>query len=311
MRVHEQLTDDLARRFGAAVQRQSPVPLHHQIKLALLNGMEEGWLEPGRRLPRERELAGLLGVSLAPLRQAMADLSKEGYLDRARGRGTFVRERKVLEKIAVLGSFHDGLRWHGIEPQMNVVVNEMTVSPSRVSTALGLRGGRVWSLRRIAAIGGEPVALLAAWMPARYATGLRTGRDFAQQSLYAGLAEVHGAVMTAADSLIEVVRPGVGDAEQLGVVPGSPVLKVVGITSDQNGRRVEYSEVLYDPDRFRFSVESRRTTNGLTYTPDAPREAPPVRPGAVGTKRNDFASTIGAHTAPTRTAQGGTPWPAS
>ena len=86
-------------RLGAAVQRQSPMPLHHQIKVALLHGIEEGWLEPGRQLPRERELAEFLGVSLAPVRQAMADLNKEGYLDRSRGRGTFVRARKVWPAV--------------------------------------------------------------------------------------------------------------------------------------------------------------------------------------------------------------------
>jgi len=267
--VSELLTGGVGLRFGAAVQRQSPVPLHHQIKLALLNGIEQGWLEPGGQLPRERELAEFFGVSLAPVRQAMANLSKDGYLDRTRGRGTFVRERKVVEKIAILGSFHDALRRQGIEPEMGVLRNEIGEAPPHVAMALGLRGGRVWSLRRIAAIEGQAVALLAAWLPVRYATGMHTSRDFAVQSLYDSLAEVHGAVMTQADNLIEVIRAGLHDAEQLRVAPGSPVLKVVGVTSDQSGRRVEYSEVLYDADRFRFSIESRRTSNGITYVRDA------------------------------------------
>lgn len=232
--------------------------------------MEEGWLEPGRQLPRERELAELFGVSLAPVRQAMADLSKEGYLDRTRGRGTFVRERTVVEKIAILGSFHDALRRQGLEPQLSVLIDEIGEAPLHVSAALGLRRGRVWVLRRLASIDGHPAALLAAWLPSRYAMGLRGSRNLAKDSLYDGLAEVHGAVMTHADNVIEVARAGLQDAEQLRVSPGAPVLKVVGITRDQNDRRVEYSEVLYDADRFRFSIESRRTANGVTYVQDAP-----------------------------------------
>jgi GntR family transcriptional regulator len=244
------------------------MPLHHQIKVALLHGIEEGWLEPGRQLPRERELAEFLGVSLAPVRQAMADLNKEGYLDRARGRGTFVRARKVDEKIAILGSFHEALRRQGIEPSMGVLDDEIGEAPKHVAGALGLRGGKVWKLRRQALIDGQPVALLTAWLPARYASSLRAGRNFAKESLYAALAEVHGVVMSQADNLIEVDRAGLDEATQMRLPPGAPLLKVIGVTRDQNDRRVEYSEVLYDADRFRFSIESRRMANGVTYLAD-------------------------------------------
>lgn len=256
-------------RLGASVQRQSPMPLHHQIKVALLGGIEEGWLEPGRQLPRERELAEFLGVSLAPVRHAMAELSKEGYLDRTRGRGTFVRERKVVEKIAILGSFHEALRRQGIEPSMGVLIDEIGEAPHHVARALKLRGGKVWKLRRQASIDGQPVALLTAWLPARYASSLRTERNFAKESLYDALTQVHGIVMSQADNLIEVDRAGLDEAIDLRIPPGAPILKVIGVTRDQDARKVEYSEVLYDADRFRFSIESRRMANGATYLADA------------------------------------------
>ena len=200
----------------------------------------------------------------------MADLSKEGYLDRSRGRGTFVRERKVVEKIAILGSFHEAMRRQGIEPAMGVLDDEITESPLPVSAALGLRGGKVWRLRRLASIEGRPVALLTAWLPARLATAsLRSGHNFAKDSLYDALADVHQIVMSVADNLIEVGRANLDEATRLHLAPGAPVLKVIGITRDQNDRKVEYSEVLYDTDRFRFSIESRRVANGATYVADS------------------------------------------
>src|SRR6266700_4519932 len=102
-------------RLAAAVHRHSPIPLHHQIKVAVLEGVEQGWLQPGEQLPRERELAEALGVSLAPVRQAMADLTKEGYVNRTRGKGTFVRNRKLVEKIQILCSFHAPVRRQGVD----------------------------------------------------------------------------------------------------------------------------------------------------------------------------------------------------
>ncbi len=51
-----------------------------------------GLLEPGARLPAERELCARLGISRSTLRQALTALVQSGYLHAARGRGggTFV-----------------------------------------------------------------------------------------------------------------------------------------------------------------------------------------------------------------------------
>jgi len=246
-------------RLAAAVRRHSPVPLHHQIKVAVLEGVEQGWLQPGMQLPRERELAEALGVSLAPVRQAMADLTKEGYVDRTRGRGTFIRDRKLVEKIQILGSFHESVSRQGLNVTVKVLSSEFAEPPPIVATALALRGAQAWCLRRLAVAGGDPLALLTAWLPLRYARGV-SDQDLGSGSLYEALAQVHRVEMTSADNVVEVDRAGLEQAELLGLAPGSPVLRVIGVTRNQRDRPVEYSDVLYRPERFRFAIESRRST---------------------------------------------------
>jgi DNA-binding GntR family transcriptional regulator len=234
------------------------MPLHHQIKVAVLEGVEQGWLEPGAQLPRERELAQTLGVSLAPVRQAMADLTREGYVDRIRGRGSFVRDRKLVEKIQILGSFHQSVSRHGLNVDVKVLSSDVTGPPHVVDAALTLRGRDGWCLRRLASIDGEPLALLTAWLPPRYARGV-SDQDLGTGSLYEALGRIHGVEMTAADNFVEVDRAGLEQAELLGLAPGSPVLRVIGVTRDQRDQPVEYSDVLYRPERFRFAIESRRS----------------------------------------------------
>jgi GntR family transcriptional regulator len=245
-------------RLAAAVRRHSPVPLHHQIKIAVLEGVEGGWLQPGAQLPGERELAAALGVSLAPVRQAMADLTKEGYVERTRGRGSYIRDRKLVEKIQILGSFHESASRQGLAVDVKVLSSEMTKPPKPVDAALGLRGHGAWCLRRLASVDAEPLALLTAWLQPRYARGV-SDRDLGTGSLYEALRQVHGIEMTAADNVVEVDRAGLEQAELLGLAPGSPVLRVIGITRNQQDRPVEYSDVLYRPERFRFAIESRRS----------------------------------------------------
>src|SRR5215468_11621760 len=133
-------------RLAAAVRRHSPVPLHHQIKVAVLEGVEQGWLQQGMQLLRERELAQALGVSLAPVRQAMADLTKEGYVERIRGRGSYIRDRKLVEKIQILGSFHESVSRQGLRVDVKVLSSDMTKPSHVVDSALGLHGRNAWCL---------------------------------------------------------------------------------------------------------------------------------------------------------------------
>jgi GntR family transcriptional regulator len=245
----------VAAQLSGAVHRHSPVPLHHQIRVALLQGIEQGWLPAGQQLPRERDLAEALGVSLAPVRQAMLELTKEGYLDRGRGRGTFVRDHKLVEKIQIVGGFHASVAGQGPSLSVTVIGNAFAPAPSEVVRGLALRGSTAWQLRRLALLDGEPAALLTAWLPRAFARGVKQF-DLAAGSLYQALADVHGVEMRSAGNLIEVDRAASADADLLGVPAGSPVLRVVGITRDQRDRPVEYSDVLYRPERFRVAIES-------------------------------------------------------
>src|SRR4030081_1149196 len=88
--------------YGADLQREtlpinrdSPVPLHHEVGNFLLGCFERGELQPGQQILRESEYASRVGISLAPVQQAILDLVKEGYLYRVPGRGAFVREQEV------------------------------------------------------------------------------------------------------------------------------------------------------------------------------------------------------------------------
>ena len=68
--------------------------IRHQLRSILLHRIAEGSYLPGRRLPSERVLAELFGVSRTSVRETLAQLISAGVLERAAGRGTFVADRK-------------------------------------------------------------------------------------------------------------------------------------------------------------------------------------------------------------------------
>ena len=60
------------------------------MSVVLKDFIEAEGLEPGDRLPPERDLAFKLGLPRTALRRMLASLEKEGRLIRHVGRGTFI-----------------------------------------------------------------------------------------------------------------------------------------------------------------------------------------------------------------------------
>ncbi|WP_433188714.1 GntR family transcriptional regulator [Actinoallomurus sp. CA-150999] len=70
-----------------------------QIADDLRNDIHSGALEPGARLPSERELVERYGTSAQTARQAVSLLKTEGLVVGMPGRGVFVRERPPVLRV--------------------------------------------------------------------------------------------------------------------------------------------------------------------------------------------------------------------
>jgi GntR family transcriptional regulator len=259
------------------INRDSQVPLHHQVRNYLLGCIERGELLAGQKLLQEREYAARFGISLAPVRQAILDLVKEGYLYRVPGRGTFVREQKVEEKISILSSFSESMRAKGLSAVLRVVELHVGKVPPAVRAMLATEEQQFVFLQRVALVESEAVALLSSYLPARLVPGLET-LDFNGRSLYKTLEERYGIVLARAESTIEVVRCRSAHSAVLGIPQGTPMLQVEGKTYDVTDQFVEFAQVLYRADRFRFTIESFRRDDRVLHligTPDTEEGARP------------------------------------
>ena len=259
------------------INRDSPVPLHHQVRNYLLSSIERGELLPGQQLLQEKEYASRFGISLAPVRQAILDLVKEGYLYRVPGKGTFVREQKVEEKISILSSFSESMRAKGLSATLRVVELRVGKIPPALKSVLGQGDQQYVYLQRVALSQGEAIALLSSYIPARLVPGIET-IDFQGRSLYKTLEERYGIVLARAENTIEVVRCRAAQAAALGISPGTPMLQVEGKTYDVTDQFVEFAQVLYRADRFRFTIESFRRDDRVLHLIGAPDLEEGARP---------------------------------
>jgi GntR family transcriptional regulator / MocR family aminotransferase len=76
--------------FPIQLDNHSPIPLHQQLYDALRQAILSGRLLPRQRIPSSRSLSQSLGISRTTVTQSYEQLLSEGYLETARGSGTYV-----------------------------------------------------------------------------------------------------------------------------------------------------------------------------------------------------------------------------
>lgn len=81
----------VSNQFKSITIASAPEALAGQI----LKMVEAGELQPGMRLPPQRELARMFGVGLGSVREAVKMLTATGYLSVVRGKGTFIAENAL------------------------------------------------------------------------------------------------------------------------------------------------------------------------------------------------------------------------
>ncbi len=89
--------------------RDSLVPVrrskvYEEVAARIRRLIADGHLKPGDKLPPERELASMLGVSRTSVRDAIRTLEMAGLLEPRQGEGTIVRELSTKNLVAPLAS---------------------------------------------------------------------------------------------------------------------------------------------------------------------------------------------------------------
>lgn len=72
---------------------KDPRSVYHRVVDEIKTRIFEGRLKPGDRLPAERELAEMLGVSRTSVREALKMLAAEGLVKIKHGQGAFIAEQ--------------------------------------------------------------------------------------------------------------------------------------------------------------------------------------------------------------------------
>ncbi|MFM9108338.1 MAG: GntR family transcriptional regulator [Chloroflexota bacterium] len=238
------------------LKRAAAIPLYRQLASILRRSIAAGGAAPGDRLPSESQLVARYGVSRITVRQALADLERDGLIQRSAGRGSFVREpRRPVTWLPRLSGFGDHVRAAGMTPGYRVIAAGWGDPPDAAREELG--GGMAWEVERVLLADGAAVGMHQSWLPAWLASGSpeRFGREPLEAgSLFAALNDAGAAPCRA----VEQPSPAAADARRarlLGIEPGTPVQRIDRRVYDARGNLVLVETDHYRPDAYAYRIE--------------------------------------------------------
>jgi GntR family transcriptional regulator len=217
----------------------------------------------GGALPSERQLSVDLGVSRLTVRAALDELVREGYLVRRRGSGTFVREPKIAQELAMT-SFSEEMRRRGMTPGSRTLSLETTTAGAYLGRCLHVSPSeRVVVAKRLRLADGESMAIETLHVPESLVPGLEP-KDL-DRSFYELLDERYGITIVGGMQTIEPTVTNEEESEALDVPLHSPAFLFERTTRSENDDIVEFVRSIYRGDRYRLVSElNRRERSGST-----------------------------------------------
>jgi GntR family transcriptional regulator len=239
------------------LDKNVPIPLYYQLKKQILTLIEKGIIQEKDMLPPENELCEILNVSRPTIRQALSELVNEGYLNRYKGKGTFVSNPKVEECfLSKLETFNQEMKSKGLTPQTLVIKLEKLTGPHEANEKLGLPlDAPLIYLSRVRLADQVPLVYVETFLP--YEPYLKLIEvDFTVKSLYQSMEELYHIRVNRVRREIEAINARSKEAELLQITKNKALILVKTVaSSDDVPMPVEFSIARYRGDRNKFSVD--------------------------------------------------------
>jgi GntR family transcriptional regulator len=241
------------------INRLEKAPLYDLIEQNLRELILHDQLHMGEAVPSEWELADLYGVSRLTVRNALDNLTRQGWLIRRHGVGTFVAHPKITEISPSKLSFTEQMRVIGRIPSSQLISLRVVLAEGEVASQLKLEMGEpVVEIVRLRLADGEPILLETSFLSQKRFPLLETATELTSSSLYEWLVTHYQTSVAVMDQTLEPVMLNEVQARQLETQPGTPAMLSKVLAYTNGGDPIEYSWSVTRGDQCRFYFSFRR-----------------------------------------------------
>lgn len=228
------------------------------VSEALRDEIIRGVFAEDDKLPSESALEARFGVSRVTVRLALDELRKSGMIESRQGKGYFVRRLQVVQDLGRLQGVGEIMAPFGIDVRSEVIEQCELPATAEVHRNLAVeRGAAVVRISRIRIVGGAALSYDVSHFPAEIGRKLM-GLDLGRNDIFALLEGPLGIEIGYADITLNVVTADEVLARRLGISKGSPLVRIVRLTHDRNGKPIDFEHLYSRPDSFQFRVRGPR-----------------------------------------------------
>lgn len=241
------------------INRLDKAPLYDLIEQNLRELILHDQLHNGEAVPSEWELADLYGVSRLTVRNALDNLTRQGWLIRRHGVGTFVAHPKIIEITPSKLSFTEQMRAIGRKPSSQLISLSIIPATAEVAGQLRLEPGEpVVEIVRLRLADGEPILLETSCLSQKRFPLLENATELTTTSLYEWLVTHYQTSVAVMDQTLEPVLLNDAQAHQLQTQPGTPAMLSKVLAYTNAAEPIEYSWSVTRGDQCRFYFSFRR-----------------------------------------------------
>jgi GntR family transcriptional regulator len=234
------------------INKSLPIPLYYQLKQILSEYIRGR--KVGSPIPTEEDLCRRYNISRPTVRQAINELVVEGYLQRRKGKGTYISQPKIHQDfMVVLESFNGEMLHKGLMPGTKVLAANIIRATACVCEALKLQeNDEVIHLERLRSVNGEPLVIVDTYLPPNQLDGILE-KDFEVNSLYTIIEKDYSYTIEKATRTLEPRIANEYEAKMLRIRKGDPIQYIETVAYLKDGDPIEFSIARYRGELTRFS----------------------------------------------------------
>jgi GntR family histidine utilization transcriptional repressor len=238
---------------GTEVSGQN-IPLYQMVKRHILDLIQTGEWEQGKRLPSENELVLDLSVSRMTVNRALRDLANEGHVQRIPGSGTFVADDRAQSHPLEIRNIAEEIRSRGHVHGSEVIRLETVRAAADIATRFDIpRGSRLYHSIIVHYENNLPIQFEERYILPEFAPDY-VKADFTCMTTYQYMMQ-QGA-FEEVEQIVQAAIPNEQVLLKLQMKEGEPCLILLRRTW-VDGRVVTSSQLQHPASRFQFGSRNR------------------------------------------------------
>lgn len=245
-----------------------PIPLYHQIYMAIQQKIQSGDLPTGSKIPGELELARQLDVSRITVKRALNELAHSGLVTRHRGRGTVVTASTDLKFNDLGRDYVKNVEKLRNTTQAKILSRDNVPASNSVSSNLRLADNSlVEKITHTLELHKKTLSYVETFLPVGLTDDL-TDSNLRKASLLTLLNRKKITAKRAEQTILPVSANAIV-AKALEASEGRPLLKIHCIMFDQNDRPIQDIYAWYHPDRYKYQMTLHNLDGGNFDSPQS------------------------------------------